>query len=361
MVRTDCSLLSQLPQSRPPIYWALVPLPRHRGGGIDEIDGLAVAVRDLDMGEVWEDNAIPWELPITNRSDREIHILEFNACSCLTFEPRSVRIAPGDTARVRLALDLTYRTPTEIGEDRRSFRLPIYPMCRRNVLPQAGWVLRGIARYRVVLNATMIQFGEIRGGDDESLLRKVSATARLPVRLLSAKVDPPYVTAQVSKSPDANDRFELSIRPNSTLAPGPFQCEVSVEAITPGGDLLAGARLPVEGIVVSPVQAVPAQVLFGSHPVGCSIESTIRFQSRTDSAWKVEQWETDSPGLRVIPPFADELKQTSFRLVQRIVEAGDHKSVVRFAVRLGEDKSIVVPVEVSYHGGAIAEHPVQAR
>lgn len=50
------------PQSAPPDF--------------QEINGLAVKLRDLDMGTVWEDDNLQYQLPIENRTDSDIQVVD---------------------------------------------------------------------------------------------------------------------------------------------------------------------------------------------------------------------------------------------------------------------------------------------
>ncbi len=78
----------------------------------------------LDLGEVWERRDFLHPLVIRNRRSATAEIQGFVAsCGCLTVESRSLAVPPGETATVRLKLDLSHRAPHELGQAVR----PLFP------------------------------------------------------------------------------------------------------------------------------------------------------------------------------------------------------------------------------------------
>src|SRR5262245_40520295 len=95
-------------------YWAgrglkaalVKPTPGERA------DGLAVDPQHLNFGEVWEDGAFGWVLPVENRGPSEVAIERFaTSCDCTSIDPPSLTIPAGETRAVRLQLNLLWRKP----------------------------------------------------------------------------------------------------------------------------------------------------------------------------------------------------------------------------------------------------------
>ena len=57
---------------------------------------LVIPPDSLDLGEVWEQEAFPWSLPITNRSHQPVEIADFaTSCTCVSLEPSGVHATTG--------------------------------------------------------------------------------------------------------------------------------------------------------------------------------------------------------------------------------------------------------------------------
>src|SRR5260370_952595 len=75
-------------------------------------------------------------------------------------EPRKLTIPSGETATVRLKLDLTHRTQREIGQKERPFLVEATPVFKSGRGQGAGWKLTGVLKSRVTLDSLAIYFGE---------------------------------------------------------------------------------------------------------------------------------------------------------------------------------------------------------
>ncbi|MCI0377420.1 MAG: DUF1573 domain-containing protein [Gemmataceae bacterium] len=67
---------------------------------------LVVDAKELNFGEAWETKEFHWKIKITNVSEKALKIREFGAsCACIVSEPKSLSLAPNETAEVKLLLD----------------------------------------------------------------------------------------------------------------------------------------------------------------------------------------------------------------------------------------------------------------
>jgi hypothetical protein len=79
------------------------------------IDGLAVELPSLDLGEVPEQADYPCQFAIQNRNNAPVEIFDIAvSCSCVEeVEPRNLKLEPGASASVRLKLNLAKRNYSE--------------------------------------------------------------------------------------------------------------------------------------------------------------------------------------------------------------------------------------------------------
>jgi hypothetical protein len=320
----------------------------------DEIGGLSVEASALDVGEVWEENAFRYSLPLHNTTDRPIRVLDFTvSCTCVGVEPRGLEIPPHQSAAVQLTFDLTHRMPAEIGEARRPFRFEIAPAFGTEQSRQPGWVLHGVARSRVVLSAAMLQFGEQMVQGQSPPERRVAAKAFIPIQRLEARAEPPLAQVRVERRDGDRGSFEMSVTPHADLPPGPFHFDVLVEPLTESGERLPAVMLPVAGQVQPAVLVIPTQLLLSSVPVGRTVEGEVVLQTRDGARLIVDKWEPDSPDIQVEPIEGDRSSNQSFRVVQTVRSEGDHNTAVRFTARTEGREAVIIPMRVWCRGIAV--------
>jgi hypothetical protein len=115
------------------------------------------------------------------------------------------------------------------------------------------------------------------------------------------------------------------------MAPGPFKTTATVSVITPSGETLFGARLPVEGIIRPEVSLLPARLILGPRPVGETATGTLVLQGAAAKDVAVQQIETDSSDITTTPMAVEGAPGArAFRVTQRISKPGDQSSTARF-------------------------------
>jgi hypothetical protein len=321
------------------------------------IDGLAVDLKDLELGEVWEEGSFFHELPIHNQNETPVKVLDFQvSCGCVAVEPHALSIPAGQTGTIQLKLDLTHRKPGEIGLAARPFALEVRPVTKRAQPSQAGWHLHGAIKSRVALDSLALDFGEFPIRGQSACSRTVVATVQPPTSQAVVTFDRNVLAVQTKRRATSSDQYELTIAPLPTLESGRFESSVDVDVRTAEGKRLSGVRFPVSGNMQPEVRPLPARVVFGARKIGETAESTVTLQQPASQEWTIDHIELESSDVDVEEINARERSLgRCFRVRQRIVKEGQQTNVVRFTVRQGKDKSIVVPMEVAYYGDATGE------
>lgn len=334
-------------------YWAgLAARNGRQSSSMEVIHGLAVASTDLDLGELWEEKGIVWQLPIRNQTAHEIEIHDFVlTCGCTEIKPRRRSIAVGDTTTIDMTLDLTRRSYSELGRARRLFEVGIYPVIDPKVDPQLGWRLHGIIRSRVTVDTPSLEFGEELVRGQPSLTRKVMATIHVANATLSTRVVPDLATVQINPSKESTSRFELIVAPRPKLPAGPFTCKLHIDLLTNDGDYSPGAIIPIAGKIQHEVRALPSRLVFGPQPVGRSAEATVVLQAPLGENWTIDHIEIETADVSVerVSHLDRSLNET-FRVRQRIIKPGHQSSTIRFFVRQGQNNPVPLTMEVSYDG-----------
>jgi hypothetical protein len=318
-----------------------------------DIDGLSVAISDLNAGTLWEDRSAVVTLPVYNRTDAVIAVRDFvPSCNCISVEPKSITIPAQGKIDLRLKLDLTHRQPSQLGWEKRPFVEEITPLREDVLRSRQGWRLQGIVRSRVTLSAPNLLFGEAPVAGQRQPVRRVTATVHVPAQQLDVAADEKLLRVEVARK--AEGRYELTIAPRADLSTGPFQSEIRIDVVTPQGERLSGVTLPVSGQVQSEVRPLPSRLHFGVKTVGDTAEADLVIQMPSDTGIEVKRIEVDSQDVvaeasRPLPSPGSK----AIRVTQRVTKPGRQSSSLRIeVVRAGRPPEILT-VEVSYHGEEI--------
>jgi hypothetical protein len=296
---------------------------------------LAVESSSLDLGEVWEEPAYVHTLSLHNRSSREVTVTDVaTSCGCVSVSPRSFTVPPGGTARLAVTLDLTRRGHSELGRDVRPFAAEVRPTTPGARAPgeRAGWTIAGRVRSRVTLDALAHHFGERPVSGEPAEPRALTATVHVPAQGLQVTTAEGGVTAGVSPLDPAGHRYAITLTPDTkALAPGAFKTTATVSVVTPSGETLFGARLPMEGVVRPEASLLPAHLILGPRPVGETAAGTLVLQGGDTKDVTVEQIETDSPDVTITPAAVEGAPDArAFRVTQRVSKPGDQSTTARF-------------------------------
>jgi hypothetical protein len=320
------------------------------------VEGLSVDAAPLDLGDVWEEDAYVHTISIRNDNPNPVEVTRFFvSCGCAGVEPQTVSLAPGETADVRLKLDLARRTLNEVGRASRPFTVSLGPLLKSSgtMMPGGGWELRAVIKSRVTLDKLSLHFGDEPIQNASPLTRKVRATVHLPGSSLRVSAADNLVSWKVEPCAEGADEFDVAVSTNPVaLKAGPFKTTLNVEVATAEGHVLPGVKLPVAGTVRLEVRPVPASVLLGVRRIGQTAEATVALQMPPGEKWEVERIEVDSPDVQVDSVPAGAAGGKAYRLRVRITKERPQASEVRFFVRKPGRDTAPVAMTVSYDGDA---------
>lgn len=314
---------------------------------------LAVDPAALDFGEVWEDSAFTWTLPIENHSDAAVRIRDVTAsCNCLAVEPRSFVVPAGGKTEVRLTLNLT--GPVAAKADAvtavRDFALPLAALRQDDASAPKIWVLRGRVRTAAVVSPPLVQLGQwVRGQTVPP--QSATVTLKTPVKALEAACDPALASVRVTRSRTNSEAFVVTIVPRQTIPSGPFNFPVKIRLVVREGKKMPRIVLPVAGVMLEDIQARPTVVAFGIVPLGRRVEQTVVLGSAAGKKLQVRSVRRSSDDIEVEPAESATHVKSAYRISQRASRLGDQSGEVRFAVGADGTKATVeVVLPVTYHG-----------
>lgn len=314
---------------------------------------LSVSIGNLDLGEIWAQEDFQWPVVFTNHTAREVEVLEVStSCGCSSAEPSSFRIRANGTAKVKLTLDLRPKTRTQSVRETVPLSIVIWATLKGENATSGRFELRGRVRNPLMFSEPEVFFG---GDEDLALLEEQGSRTRFvdfesAVDLVSVatSVEPAYVEAVAVL--ETERRGVLEVVPKADLAYGPFQCRIEVAARPADGESLPSASLPVRGVVVHDIQAIPPLIAFRPAVVEEYVEATLRLKSRTGEPFSIEGVEVDSKHLSVELLDTTSSEGYVYRVRQHVASTGSHLQRVDFVLAGGRADPERVRLTVSYVG-----------
>lgn len=258
---------------------------------VDSTAALVVDAEHLSFGDVWEDPAFGWVLPIRNMTNEEVEISHFEtSCGCGKTEPSSVTIPARGTAEVRLTLNLVtaHREPDLKGEE---FKVAVQPRIGKGAGQRAGWVVYGRVKRPFVIDPPVVDFEERLVWGQTFAPRSATITCGLDVAELTARCDSPHLTAKVTRDVNNARQFRLEVQAREDMPSGFFNNLVRLTAGTASKKAVPGA-VPVVGRVLEEVGLRPELLAFGAEPIGTNVKETVLLQSRSPHEFAIQEIDT---------------------------------------------------------------------
>lgn len=251
---------------------------------------LVVDERYLSFGEVWEDPAFSWMMPIRNTTNQAIEITGFStSCLCSKIEPASLNIPAHGTMEVCLTLNLldTRRGFNLAG---REFKIAVQPRIALGAATQAGWIVQGRVKQPFSVQPPVVDFDDSLVRGESFAPRTATITCGLDVAELTARCDSPSFKFKVSRDEKNPRCFRLEIQPREDIPSGSFNRFVKLTASTPSQKEASGT-VPVVGRVIEEISLQPDRIVFGAEVVGAELRETVILQSRKGKEFTIQEIE----------------------------------------------------------------------
>ncbi len=295
------------------------------------------------MGTIWEDEEFKWTAPIENREVTPIQVESFGTtCNCLSIEPNSFVLEPGERRELRLRINLTSQVK-ETGEVAVGLWAHVHKDDRKPGEPLGPeWKISGQVR-RVLNFSRRLYLGEHSELAQPLPPRTVPLEVLVPLESLSATCDLGGFTVNVGCAEQGKAKLRLTSVGSRGL--GPFEGTVSLHPVLKGGQQLPIQRLEFEGRIVPDIEAVPPAVQVGGRVLGDTFDEVVQLRSLTGRELVSVRAESERDEV-IIEPLGDNLR---FRIRQKVVSAGEITNRVHFYAKVaGRDVEYILPV--SYTG-----------
>lgn len=313
---------------------------------------LWVSPASLDFGSVWEQSAFEWQLPISNRSRESIQVWNVESgCTCTTTNSREFSIAPGDSHKLKLMINLE-RQDWKPGEELASFSVPVTLRITDRLDNHPHWEVAGLVRKNPIhASSPLIRYAE------SSLIAGIpfphqSIDLVVPVgsewgRPTVSVVPPEIGTAEVISGTGSPGRYRLTVKPVDDIPVGTFDFGVVVSVPHEGSAVPPTRTIRVVGQVRHDLGATPETIAFGVRPRGSVATEQVLLRSRGNRSFEVVEVSTDDPDLRVEPYETKTLaNEQGYQVQKTIAVIGESRCTAIFQLRYADAPQDVVTVAV---------------
>jgi hypothetical protein len=209
--------------------------------------------------------------------------------------------------------------------------------------------LQGVVKKAVVADPPALDFGESLVSGEPFAARFVRVKALVPIEGLWAEVEPASLGITTVHRPQRN-QYHIELNPNPELPVGPIRGEIRLTPTMPGGDALPRLVVPVTGHVVQAVVADPSSIVFGSRPVGATVEQTFTLRARDCCAFAIGEIASTLDGLRIVEVPAPVAGGHAFRATYVVGKPGRLVGEVGLTIRMADRAEFKVRVPVHCYG-----------
>jgi len=329
----------------------------------ESADALVVGNGGLDIGTIGWQRDYKKQLPITNRTDKDITITRFQrSCDCVSIDPESPTIPARSTRTVTLSLNLSPR-PLESSSGPSPYRWP-YSV---SVIPELDsatedslqgrivWTLHGEVQIPWILSPATLDFGNELTNETDRSSQLVRVVCEHPVAHLDASCDERLATVIIEEGDNERSCYLLRVTPQPTLPLGRHDFNVELTGVSSDGKQLASPPIHVKARVKGAVEIIPESVAFGAKPFGETVSMDLLLCATTERHFQLKTVRGDSSDLRVDEADAKNENAATLkhvlRVSQRISEMGQHSNDVVFVIGIANSNDVQeITVPVSYFG-----------
>lgn len=307
----------------------------HRSGAEgDSFHGQRLLVDEvtLDVGTVWAQTQFPWKLRLENNTEHDVAISSLEAsCQCTSIEPVKFVVPAKGSVEITLLLDLVPNTRASLATEPVPFSVDIIAHVAGQPAERMSWTLTGAIRKSAHFSPADVFFDEASNQwapEHRFESQEVSFSVPVPLREVRVSVHPADRGSAAAGLTTSTSGI-VNITPALGIRSGPFAFDVELTGVTVSGEQLPVSVLPVRGVCLRDIYAVPAAVTLGACRIGDVVETTVVLDSRTKRLFSVESITEPSDVLQVEPFQGAGESVCLFHIRQKIVSEGpQHGEVV---------------------------------
>lgn len=317
---------------------------------------LTVPESDLAFGEVWD--GVPFEraIRVTNRGTSRVAISRWSiSCNCVGVEPARLTLAAGETAMVKVRMQLSSTDGSVDGASKRGGAMPaaqsLSPVIEGLDSPPPRWTLTGTVKPRWRFEAGLVDFGTESREGGPTVHRRFFIETFVPCDDITCEVRSSPVAAKATPVFGQPGRWlaEMSVSPEVPI--GSLNGSVVFRFVTPHAPVTTMQQVQVVGTKEGDIVAMPRALVFPVVRPDEPAEAYICLSSRTGRAFDAAYSSGDGDPLSV--ERASELDGNGirvFRVRTASSSSRERNSTIRFTARVPGRPDAVVSVAVTGWG-----------
>lgn len=248
---------------------------------------LDISPVDLNLGEVWLQKELPFELTVRNTSRRPVKVIDFSAsCNCTNLSPTEFTVPASGSTVVRGVIDLT-RSVADLKAARSGFEVMLSAETTPRNSATVKWPLRGTALRVLDVSPASI---DLLGGN-EVVQDTWSPTVEVKIlpQMDLVDVKPEWNAGEADlefEGPDWGGEYVLRYTPKTNLAVGDIDTRINLRSKLADGSPGPEIEIPVQGVVVPPVRLSPAKIAISPRDAS---PVSVRLVRLGDANWQVAE------------------------------------------------------------------------
>jgi hypothetical protein len=304
-----------------------------------EAPHLVITKSEFDFGTVEQGSVVEHSFEVANSGQKPLKITKLHPdCGCTAVTVDSDTIAPGAQTAIKVA----FSTAGFQGPKVKTIR--IYTDDPQQT--SAVLVIKGTIRPDVQVEPTVIDFGDVREGDEQKLdayafVEDSSSTKLLDVRSHTANLE----VSGENYSDKGRSGMKITATLKGSAPSGNFRGRIALRTTSTKDPVVS---IPVLARIEGDLQLIPATLMFGTLSAlskGAVVKSAI-LRNRGDTPMHILSAETDNPSVVVqIQPLEE---GREYKLLVSVT--GETAGMIRARVKITTDRSdkkqknLVLPV-----------------
>lgn len=202
---------------------------------------LQVDPASLDFGEVVESSRFLHDLPLCNATAEPLTVRLETSCDCTGVEPRTLQLAPGETRRVTVQLDLLHNRLHFAGRPKRPYKAHLRAIFGEKPQDQSSLELAGVVKAVLSMWPPNLHLKEELVEGEDSAEESVDIKSVIPLSWLVVKKCPPSFQIRIQA---VKGGYTLYVRIKAGLPRGRFSETVILKMVDAKGAASRTSRFP---------------------------------------------------------------------------------------------------------------------
>jgi hypothetical protein len=304
----------------------------------------------IEIGDIWESPTQTIRVPFRNSTASILEVSDVRlSCGCVKIDPRSFSVSPHAQFEATATVDLTHRTPDDLGRSSRPLVLTFEPLVRTPNSQSGSFQIRGTIRSRATSDRLDLHFGDscIKGAP--AVCRTLAVTVHVPARTITARTEPNLARVQFQKKDGTDGQFTLAVEPDLELEAKSYATKLVVGVVDDAGTEQYGFSIPVTFDILPAKPLFPRRVFLPTGPVGKPVQTRLHSSAEARTSIRVEAIESSSNELTAEIERGTKDDAPSIFVTVTATKRGPGTVLLVVLVRhVQDDGTERIPIEVNY-------------